>query len=248
MLRRLGRLSIFSVLLFCAACGGAKSESERPLTLDEASLLADVLWRNHESGGAHYRLVARSGTVSGDIAIEGDIDWIKHLGYGKVSGGTQPNPVVEVWWDANSVAEWRPSLEDEVREILPNAQNPVLLRKPDQVKRRLDQLLAIIVGLSGTMPENAQLILQKADTSFMRTDVLRNKPALVFRFGKKSIYWIDKEEKTLLRFEGNSSTGQFPIIIDFQDFGPKVLTFPKTASVIKLSEHKELTELIPVSP
>jgi hypothetical protein len=98
------------------------------------------------------------------------------------------------------------------------------------------------------MPENAQLILQKADTSFMRTDVLRNRPVLVFRYGKKTIYWIDEKEKTLLRFEGNNASGQFPIIIDFDDFGTKVLTFPKTASVIKLSEHKELTALIPVSP
>ena len=248
MLKKLGRLSIISILFVVSSCSGTKSEAERPLTIDEASILADVLWRNHESGGAHFRLVAKSGTAEGDIAIEGDIDWVKHLGYGRVTGGSQPHPVNEVWWDANSVAEWRPSLENEVRKLIPTAVNPVLLRDPEQETRRLDQLLAIIVGLSASMPENAQLILQKADTSFMRTDVLRNRPVLVFRYGKKTIYWIDEKEKTLLRFEGNNATGQFPIIIDFDDFGTKVLTFPKTASVVKLSEHKELSELMPVSP
>ncbi len=248
MLKKLGRLSVVSLVFVITSCGGAKGETERPLTIDEASILADVLWRNQESGGAHFRLVAKSGTAEGDIAIEGDIDWVKHLGYGRVTGGSQPHPVNEVWWDAHSVAEWRPSIESEVRKVIPSAMNPVLLRNPEQDSRRLDQLLAIIVGLSGSMPENAQLILQKADTSFLRNDVLRNRPVLVFRYGKKTIYWIDKEDKTLLRFEGNNTTGQFPIIIDFQDFGTKVLSFPKTASVVKLSEHKELSELIPVSP
>jgi hypothetical protein len=235
-------------LFVVSSCGSTKSETERPVNIDEASILADVLWRNHEAGGAHFRLVAKSGTAEGDIAIEGDIDWVKHLGYGRVAGGSQPHPVNEVWWDAHSVAEWRPSLENEVRKLIPTAMNPVLLRDPEQETRRLDQLLAIIVGLSASIPENAQLIFQKADTSFLRTDVLRNRPVLVFRYGKKTIYWIDEKEKTLLRFEGNTSTGKYPIIIDFQDFGTKVLSFPRAASVVKVSEHKELSALIPNSP
>jgi hypothetical protein len=235
-------------LFVVSSCGSTKSETERPVNIDEASILAEVLWRNHEAGGAHFRLVAKSGTAEGDIAIEGDIDWVKHLGYGRVAGGSQPHPVNEVWWDAHSVAEWRPSLENEVRKLIPTAMNPVLLRDPEQETRRLDQLLAIIVGLSASMPENAQLIFQKADTSFLRTDVLRNRPVLVFRYGKKTIYWIDEKEKTLLRFEGNTSTGKYPIIIDFQDFGTKVLSFPRAASVVKVSEHKELSALIPNSP
>jgi hypothetical protein len=92
------------------------------------------------------------------------------------------------------------------------------------------------------------LILQKEDASFLRTDVLRNRPVLVFRYGRRTIYWIDKEGKTLLRFEGNNTTGQFPIIIDFEDFGSKVLTFPRNATLVKLSEYTELSRLIPVSP
>lgn len=248
MLKKLRRISIVSLLFVVSSCGSTKSETERPVNIDEASILADVLWRNHEAGGAHFRLVAKSGTAEGDIAIEGDIDWVKHLGYGRVAGGSQPHPVNEVWWDAHSVAEWRPSLENEVRKLIPTAMNPVLLRDPEQETRRLDQLLAIIVGLSASMPENAQLIFQKADTSFLRTDVLRNRPVLVFRYGKKTIYWIDEKEKTLLRFEGNTSTGKYPIIIDFQDFGTKVLSFPRAASVVKVSEHKELSALIPNSP
>jgi hypothetical protein len=248
MLKKLRRISIVSLLFVVSSCGSTKSETERPVNIDEASILAEVLWRNHEAGGAHFRLVAKSGTAEGDIAIEGDIDWVKHLGYGRVAGGSQPHPVNEVWWDAHSVAEWRPSLENEVRKLIPTAMNPVLLRDPEQETRRLDQLLAIIVGLSASIPENAQLIFQKADTSFLRTDVLRNRPVLVFRYGKKTIYWIDEKEKTLLRFEGNTSTGKYPIIIDFQDFGTKVLSFPRAASVVKVSEHKELSALIPNSP
>jgi hypothetical protein len=248
MLKKLRRISIVSLLFVVSSCGSTKSETERPVNIDEASILAEVLWRNHEAGGAHFRLVAKSGTAEGDIAIEGDIDWVKHLGYGRVAGGSQPHPVNEVWWDAHSVAEWRPSLENEVRKLIPTAMNPVLLRDPEQETRRLDQLLAIIVGLSASIPENAQLIFQKADTSFLRTDVLRNRPVLVFRYGKKMIYWIDEKEKTLLRFEGNTSTGKYPIIIDFQDFGTKVLSFPRAASVVKVSEHKELSALIPNSP
>ena len=81
MLKKLTWISIVSLIYVVSSCGDTKSEAERPLNIDEASILADVLWRNHEAGGAHFRLVAKSGTGEGDIAIEGDIDWVKHLGY-----------------------------------------------------------------------------------------------------------------------------------------------------------------------
>jgi hypothetical protein len=235
-------------LTFLAACSGASDNGERPLRPDEASLLAEVLSNNYELEGAHFRLIARSGHDQLDISIEGDVDWKNHRGYARVTGGSQPNPVVEVWWDDKSVAEWRPTLEDEVRRVTGDVSNPVLVRDPDQESRRLDQLLALVIGLSARTPENAQLILQEPDSAFLRKDSIRNQPVLVFRYGKRTVYWIHEIDKTLLRFEGNNSSGQFPVLVDFEDFGPKVLTFPKNATLVKLSEYTELSKLIPVSP
>lgn len=230
------------------ACGGEEQRSERALTSEEASILAEVLFRNYESKGATFSLAAQAGGAGGTIALEGAIDWENHQGAARVLGGSQPHPVNAVWWSRDFVAERRPSFDEVVARVLPNVNSPVLVRKPDSVKRRLDQILAIVTGLASQSPDNAQLILQTEGSAFIRTDELRNRSAIVLRYGKRTLFWLDKETNLLLRFEGNSSTSQYPVVLDFMEFGRQTLPPPPTAALVEIEKHQELLPLIPMSP
>jgi hypothetical protein len=139
-------------------------------------------------------------------------------------------------------------LEAEILNQLPGVRNPILARPPDSSRRRLDQLLAIVTGLVAKTPENSQLILQTEGSAFLRNDVLREKPVLVLRYGKRSIFWLDAESKSLMRFEGNDSSSQFPVVIDFLQLGPRTLSLPQGAQIVNLPDHVELLEMVPSSP
>jgi hypothetical protein len=249
-------LKRFSLLL-CAvmlpvwvlsACNSQEISQERPLSPEEASVLAEVLSRNYEAGGASFSLSARAGIEGGTITMQGDIDWVNHQGGARVLGGSLPHPVTEVWWSAEIVGERRPSLEVEILNQLPGVSNPILVRPPDSSRRRLDQLLAIVTGLVAKTPENSQLILQTEGSAFLRNDVLREKPVVVLRYGKRSIFWLDAESKSLMRFEGNDSSSQFPVVIDFLQLGPRTLSLPQGAQIVNLPDYVELLEMVPSSP
>jgi hypothetical protein len=245
-------LRIVSVVIACtvllAACGGEEKIAERPLTSDEASVLAEVLSRNYEAQGASFSLAAQATSAGGTVTLEGDVDWINHQGGARVTGGTPPHPVTEVWWSKNVVAERRPSLDSEVFRVLPDAGSPLLARSPDIPRRRLDQLIAIVTGLASQTPENAQLILQTEGSAFIRTDELRGKQVLIFRYGQRTLYWLDEETKGLMRFEGTDSTSRFPVIVDFFDLGPKVLRVPQGVEMVDVAKYEELLARIPASP
>jgi hypothetical protein len=251
-----GQLKRFSLMLCAAilhvcvlsACNSQEVSQERPLSSEEASVLAEVLSRNYEAGGASFSLSARGGMEGGTITMQGDIDWVNHQGGARVLGGSQPHPVTEVWWSAEIVGERRPSLEVEILNQLPEVRNPILVRPPDSTRRRLDQLLAIVTGLVSKTPENSQLILQTEGSAFLRNDVLREKPVLVLRYGKRSIFWLDAESKSLMRFEGNDSSSQFPVVIDFLQLGPRTLSLPQGAQVVNLTTNKHFLAFMPQSP
>jgi hypothetical protein len=239
-------VAAFAVVL--TACGGEEKVTERPLTSDEASVLAEVLSRNYEAQGASFSLAAQANSAGGTITLEGDVDWRNHQGGARVSGGTSPHPVTEVWWSKNVVAERRPSLDSEVARLLPEAGSPLLARSPDIPRRRLDQLIAIVTGLASQTPENSQLILQTEGSAFIRSDELRGKQVLIFRYGQRTLYWLDEETKSLMRFEGTDSTSRFPVIIDFFDLGPKVLRVPQGVEMVDVAKYEELLARIPASP
>lgn len=246
--RSLGVAAVFLSVLFLSACGGGKQSTERALTSEEASILAEVLFRNYEAQGASFYLAAQAGDGGGTITVEGIIDWKNHQGAARVFGGSQPYPVEEVWWSRDFVAERRPTFDEVMAQVLPTVNSPVLVRKPDAVKRRLDQILAIVTGLSSQTPDNAQLLLQMEGSAFIRTDELRNRQAIVLRYGKRTVFWLDQETKALLRFEGNNSTNQYPVVVDFLDFGRKVVQGPQASSLVNIANYGDQLALVPLSP
>lgn len=249
MKRRLRAVALALVTVSSVvACTGEEQSAERALTSEEASILAEVLFRNYESQGASFSLAAQAGGAGGTITLEGDIDWENHHGAARVLGGAQPYPVTAVWWSKSVVAERRPSFDSVLAQVLPNVTTPIITRNPDAVKRRLDQILAIVAGLASQTPDNAQLILQTEGSAFIRTDELRNRPVIILRYGERTLFWLDQETKNLLRFEGNSSTNQYPVVIDFMEFGRRTLPPPPNTSLVEIENHQELLRLIPMSP
>ena len=95
-----GRLAVAlvtSLAMVVAACGGNESpDAERPLTQEEWALLGNVLFQNHDRGGATFQLALQVGEAA-SINLQGRIDWRSHVGYAQVSGKGVETGVREVY-------------------------------------------------------------------------------------------------------------------------------------------------------
>jgi hypothetical protein len=211
----------------CAGAPDADDASAAPLTLDQASRLAEVLSRNREVGGATFLVTALDAATGATVVMEGVVDWTLGHGVATVTGLRDADgEVTGVAWTRDGVAERRP---DRMEELARLGLDPVAthwLRDIDPAVRTVDRLIGIVLGLATERPDNAQLLLQKPDAAYVRDDVLRGVPVEVLRYSDRTVVWIDPATGALLRFEGNDSRGAAPVIVDLLARGPVSVQLP----------------------
>jgi hypothetical protein len=221
---------VVAVAALLAGCGGSPDAVETgpsPLTLDQASLLAEALHRNREAGGATFVLTALDPRTGTTVVLDGVVDWTQGHGVATVSGLRDTDgEVTGVAWTREGVAELRP---DRIEELARLGLDPLAthwLRAVDPAGRTVDRLIGVVLGLATERPDNAQLVLQKPDAGFVRRDVLRGTDIEVLRYSDRTLLWVDPATGALLRFEGNDSLGTAPVVVDLIERGPVRVELP----------------------
>ena len=220
-----------------ATCSGGRDSGPTPLTRQQASVMAELLYRNRESGGATFTLSTPLGPEGGTLTLSGEVDWVGHHGHAIVAT-SEPidDPLTEVWWTLENVFERRPSLDEDLIDLGVAMTASVIERPVDLERRRIDQLIALVVALAAEQPENAELILQAEGSAFLRVDELRGVDVEVLRYGDRSIYWVDPTSGRLLRFEGTDESRTFPIVVDLLETGERDIQPDPSLQVVVLDE------------
>ena len=235
-------LAIGIVAAVLAACGGSDDpEGERPVTDAEAARMAETLFENYDLGGAEFELSARmpDGTR---LDLTGEVDWRGHQGRAAVAASGGPDAAIaEVAWTATSVLERIPSL-DELAAQVGHPTGQMWARSPDPEGRDLDAMIQLITSLAATQPDNAALIAQEPGTAFLRTDTVPGTAVTVdvFRYGERTIYWLETGEVTMWRFEGNDAAASRPVVIDLSDHGAREIVLPPEGEVAPAASVAEL--------
>jgi hypothetical protein len=214
------------------ACGSETDAStERPLTPQEASLLAEVLVDNYRAGGATFQATTLDRPGGNQLQMSGDVNWVDHEGVATVmvTAGVAPDLV---GWQRDAVVERWPQLAP-VFAGMDTPDVAAVVRSPD-MNRRLDQIIAIITAMANERAENASLITQQPGSAYLREDSLRGRPVTVLRYGQRNLYWIDAESGDLLRLEGVSREGSLPLVIDILERGPREIPLPDPGQVVSV--------------
>lgn len=248
-MKRLHRLAALTVLPFVLlSCGSGGKATERTLTDDQLVLMSTVFYDNHLDKGANFVLNTVSAPGGAAITMQGQVDFVNHLGYATVTGGAQPHPVTQVLWGPNVVLERRPSASAELADLM-GRRIEFVARTIDTAHRRLDAIIATINALAMKTPENVQLLRQKEGSAFLRNDVLRGTDVLVMRYGRRVILWVDPVSRKLLRFEGNSANGAMPIIVDLVERVAPRIPSPKKELTVPFDElGAAFLRIAPTSP
>lgn len=232
------------------ACSDGESSAPTPLTREQATLMADVLYRNRESGGARFSLSTPLGPEGGTLTMSGEVDWTEHHGHALVATSTSTDdPLTEVWWSLDRVFERRPSLDETLIDAGVSLTASVIERPVDMERRRIDQLIALIVALASEQPENAGLIMQTEGSAFLRNDTLRGTDVEVLRYGERTIYWVDPVTGRMLRFEGTDESRSFPIVVDLLETGDRDVLVDGTLQVLAFDDlPSDVTARLTTSP
>jgi hypothetical protein len=222
--------AVVAAAVLLAGCGGAPDAVDpgaAPLTLDQASQLAEALHRNREAGGAAFVLTGLDPRTGMTGVLDGVVDWTAGHGVAAVSClRDEDGGVTGVCWTRDGVAELRPDRMAEVAGLDLDPLATHWLRGVDTMSCTLDRYVAIVLGLATEHLANAQLVLQKPDAGFMRRDVLRGVEVEVLRSSERTRLWIDPSTGELLRFESDDSRGTAQVVVDLVEPGPVRLVLP----------------------
>jgi hypothetical protein len=147
--------------------------------------------------------------------------------------------IAEVYWEEKFLLERRLKF-DTIMPALGGPSAPWFGRLPEPSTRQLDRLLGIIMSLAAEQPENALLIQQTPGTSFMRSDLIRDQPVDVLRFGQRTLYWLRTDTDELLRFESDAEAGLAPVLVDIVEAGPFTAPRPRVADIVSPQKFPEI--------
>ncbi|MGV8883434.1 MAG: hypothetical protein ACOH19_14890 [Rhodoglobus sp.] len=216
---------VAAVLLLLAGCASTPPvDGVRPLTTEEAQLLAVARFQNYDAGVRNVTI-----TVGGSEAmiVDGWIDFVDHVGYGEALDPSTQQPLGVVAWNPESLAAWDGT---PAAELLPPPADGWSSGPLDPAGSTLANILFVSLSLGNDRPDNPQL-LQESDARWLRADEINGTPAIVIagpssdrvaseapiEGSETTRYWIDERGK-LLRFESRSASGTDEwSIIDFGD-------------------------------
>lgn len=242
MTHRFRTLVLVATLAFTATgCGEEAPQGPQPLSRVQSERLAQAAFSNMQSGGARFEANSAFLGVGDNVALTlvGEVDWTNHVGRAVVRGGGPDAGLTEVYWEESFVLERRPAM-DQIVASRGGPATPWIMRQPEPSVRQLDRMLAIIVGLAAEQPDNAVLLQQDETNVFIRQDKLRGASVEVLRFGERNLYWLDADDGTMLRFEGNSAGGNAPTIVDFLERSRVDIPRPTTTDVISRESIAEI--------
>jgi len=229
-------------MLMLASCGGDSPQQPRALESGELARLAETMFINHRQGTTVFRAVTLS-EVGGDrLEMTGAVDWAGSSGSARVRTDSVGATLAFVAWGGATVAERRPLL-DARAEALGGQAGKWLSRRADR-GRRVDQVIAVVMGLASTRPENAVLIQQTVGSAYLRPDILRGRQVDVMRYGRHSVFWVDRLTGELLRFEGNNSRGNLPVVVDLGLAVDGPVPAPEPGDVVDTRDKPELALLL----
>lgn len=206
----------------------------RPLTRQEADLLAGVLYRNYQQGMGHFQAASIAGPEGGTMTLVGDVDYRNHQGHARVYAPGGKDRVQEVLWDRSVALEYRPGMVKAIQKVKSGA--VLIARRPDRDHRRLDQVIEVVTALAAPKRENPQLIRQRRQARFIRTDTLNGTQVDVLRYGPLTTVWVDPKTGTMLRFESSNKDKTAPIVVDLAKTTAKGITAPPPGAVVNAAE------------
>jgi len=184
MNRGTGRAYVIGCLILALALSACTSSPEpgrldptvRPVTTEEAQLLAVTRFNNYDAGTRPFSTTLTE--KGAELTVTGWIDYVAHVGYASVTGAFDPQAMV---WSDSTVGIISQTPDEDGNPILPMpaADAEWQSRALDPTTSRLDAMLAVLSSLGSDRPDNP-LLVQQTGALWLREESLTDTVVSVF--------------------------------------------------------------------
>jgi hypothetical protein len=247
-------LAVVVTLLAGCSSGGASDRSPGdPITQDEANVLADVLHKNFEKGGADFTLTApyAEGSV---LTITGSIDFERSVGRAKAvttySNG-QPTETRTLFFTPNDI--WFGDVPG-----LPAALTAAGLPQAGYIRRPLagttgsdtggaiiDVMVQLVPRLSARTPDDPRSFTERHYT-WQGDRSINGHLASVYRSGTGSTIAVAASSKLLVQYVTQLPQQNFDVTITLSNHGKRQIDLPTDAETVNAADHPDVAQAVGV--
>lgn len=237
-------LALLTAVLVLTGCTADNTNANRApgdeITVEEARVLADVLHRNVEEGGADVTISTQFAEEA-LLTMSGSIDFTTRMGTldtkTTYSDG-QPEEVRTIYFTADRILIGNiPGLTDAMAAV-DRAGVQYLRSELDQAGRLVDNIVGMLTRLAADQPDDPNNLLLAGYTwqGAGRIDaVLTN----TFSSGEAT-FSVGVEDRLLHQFAGPPANNTFPIRITLSNHGPREVDFPPEEQIADASAYPEV--------
>ncbi|KQS58325.1 hypothetical protein ASG36_09535 [Geodermatophilus sp. Leaf369] len=225
---------VLALLAGCGDDGGASATRAPgdPITADEADVLAGLLHRDFEAGGADFTVAApfAEGTV---LTLTGEVDFRRGEGSAQAvtsySDG-RPDDTRTLFFTATDL--WYgdvPGLTEAVaaagRPDVTYLQRPISSTQPDGTASLVDVLVQLVPRLSARADDDPRAFLER-DYTWQGQSSVNGQLAGVYQFGAGTTVAVSAADQLLLQYVTRLTDQTFDVTVTLADHGERSITLP----------------------
>lgn len=229
--------------LLLAGCSAGERRAGEPVTEAEAAVLAELLHRNHEEGGADFVVTVPFG-ADAVLTLTGEIDFRRAEGRAEavtiVDGEERDTRTLffdrdELWsGDVPGLAE---ALAGE------GAAEAAYLRRPlaedAQEAELLDVLVQVLLNLSARTADDPRSFLDGSYRWHARQSV-DGRPTVVYRLREDRTVAVDDGDQTLVQYRATLPQGHLELTVTLGEHGPRRVALPGADATADVADHPQV--------
>ncbi|MGY1916853.1 hypothetical protein [Blastococcus sp. SYSU DS0973] len=240
---RAGAAGLAALLL--AGCTGAERQPGEPITEDDAAVLAELLHRNHEEGGADF-VVTVPFSDDAVLTLTGEIDFRRAVGQAQavtvVDGEDRDTRTLffdrDALWSGDS-----PGLPEAL--AADGAPAASYLRRPLPTDSRAVELIDVVVqvlqNLSAEAPDDPGAFLD-GPYRWHGEQAIDGQPTTVYRLRDGRTVAVADSDETLVQFRTPLPDGSAELTVTLADHGTRRLALPAEDETAAAEDHPEIAE------
>ena len=247
-------LALLAVLALVAGCSGGEDERAPgdPVTEAEAEVLAGLLYRDFEAGGADFVVTApyAQGAV---LTLTGEVDFAR--GIGRAQGVTEyadgrPDDTRTLFFTGSDL--WFgdvPGLAEAVASAgLPEAtylRRPIATADDEGTASLVDVLVQMVPRLSARAEDDPRAITERGYT-WQGSRSVNGELASVFRTGAGATVTVGAESELLLQYVTRLPDQDFDVTVTLADHGEREIELPADEETVDAADHPEVATAVGV--
>jgi hypothetical protein len=247
--RPLVLLALALVLGLVAGCSDDGGSSQRTpgekVTPAEADVLAELLHRNYERGGADFVLTApyAEGTV---LRITGEVDFRESTGRAQAvttftNGQPQESRTLfftarDIWF--GDVPGLPAALTAAGLPNVPYVRRPLATGADGGAASLLDVVVELVLRLSARTGDDPRAFLER-DYTWQGQQSINGRLASLFGFGRGKSVAVSSD-KLMVQYVTRLPNQDFAVTITLADHGKRQITLPADAQTLNAADHPDI--------